>query len=48
MTCFIYEMGLRYTRSFASDGKALLKALWRIKCLRRQKPISSEQFESSR
>jgi len=45
MTCFIYEGDLRYTQSFASDGKALLKALWRIKCLRRQKLIFSERLE---
>jgi len=47
MTCFIYEMGLRYTRSFASHRRTLSKVLWQIKCLRRQKPISSEPSELS-
>jgi len=48
MTCFIYERSLRYTQSFASHRRTLSGALWRIKCLRRQKPISSERLELSR
>jgi len=48
MTYSIYERDHRYTQSFASHGKTLSRALWRIKCLRRQKLISSEPLELSR
>mgnify|MGYP001029505167 CR=1 FL=1 len=48
MTYFIYERDLRYTQSFTSHGRSLSRALWRIKSLRRQKPISSEPLKLSR
>jgi len=45
MTCFIYEMDLRYTRPFASHGRTLSRALWQIKSLSRRKSISSEPLK---